>query len=148
MNPAYISVIAALCGSVVGGITSLTASWLSGSVQARSQQVVADKTRRQKLYKSFIEEASRLYGDALVTERGNVANLVQVYAMVSRMRVLSTAAVVQSAEEVVQMIIDTYFMPNKTLQELRGVNIDHQAEPLRHFSEACRNELRQFGSVQ
>jgi len=146
MNPAYISVIAALCGSLIGGIASLTASWLSGSAQVRAQQFVADKTRRQELYRSFIEEASRLYGEALATEQGEVTNLVQIYALVSRMRVLSTSAVVQSAESVVQMIVDTYFEPNQTLRELRSASIDHRVELLRHFSEVCRNELRQFGS--
>src|SRR5580698_6854782 len=118
MNPAYISLIAALSGSVIGGMTSLAASWLSGNVQTRLQQRVADKTRRQELYKCFIEEASRLYGDALVTDRAEVANLVQLYAMTSRMRVLSTTVVVQSAEAVVQLILDTYFEPNKSLGEI------------------------------
>jgi hypothetical protein len=147
MNPAYISLIAALSGSVIGGMTSLAASWLSGNVQTRLQQRVADKTRRQELYKCFIEEASRLYGDALVTDRAEVANLVQLYAMTSRMRVLSTTVVVQSAEAVVQLILDTYFEPNKSLGEIRSSAVDQRVEPLRHFSEACRDELRPFESI-
>ena len=88
MDAAYISLMAALSGSAIGGMTSLTASWLSGNFQARTQQRIADKTRRQELCKSFIEETSRLYGNALVTDKGEVANLVDLYATVSRMRVL------------------------------------------------------------
>jgi hypothetical protein len=94
MDPAYISAIAALAGSAIGGLTSLAASWLSQNVQARTQQYVQDKARREELYKTFIEEASRLYADALATDKTEVANFVRLYAMVSRMRVLSTPAVV------------------------------------------------------
>ena len=36
MDPAYISAIAALAGSAIGGLTSLAASWLSQNVQARA----------------------------------------------------------------------------------------------------------------
>lgn len=143
MDPAYLSAVAALSGSVIGGLTSLAASWMSQNVQARTQQIVEDKTRRQKLYKSFIEEASRLYADAVVSDKAEVANLVGLYAMVSRMRVHSTAPVVGSAEKVVAMIVDTYFRPNKTLRELRGTMSSQDMDPLRHFSEACREDLRQ-----
>jgi hypothetical protein len=147
MDAAYISLLAALVGSIIGGLTSLSASWLSGNIQARALQRTADKTRHQELYKSFIEEATRLYGEALATERGEVANLVHIYALVSRMRVLSTAAVVQKAEAVVQMIVDTYFEPNKTLRELHDAGQDPRVEPLRDFSEACRHELHEFGPI-
>ncbi|HEX9462971.1 MAG TPA: hypothetical protein VGB82_10270 [Alphaproteobacteria bacterium] len=147
MDPAYLSAVAALSGSVIGGFTSLAASWMSQNVQARTQQIVEEKTRRQKLYKSFIEEASRLYGDALVSDKVEVATLIGLYAMVSRMRVHSTAPVVESAEKVVSMIVDTYFGPNKTLRELRGAIGSHDLDPLRHFSDACREDLRQLRST-
>ena len=93
MDTAYISAIAALSGSVIGGLTSLAASWLSQSAQARAQQVIQDKSRRQDLYKVFIEDASRLYGEALMTDKAEISNLVGLYAMVSRMRILSASPV-------------------------------------------------------
>src|SRR5258708_29112879 len=106
---------------------------MSQNVQARTQQIVEEKTRRQKLYKSFIEEASRLYGDALVSDKVEGATLIGLYAMGSRMRVHSTAPVVESAEKAVSMIGDTHFRPNKQLRELRGPIRRHDLGTLRHF---------------
>jgi hypothetical protein len=144
MDTAYISAIAALSGSVIGGLTSLAASWLSQSAQARAQQVIQDKSRRQDLYKVFIEDASRLYGEALMTDKAEISNLVGLYAMVSRMRILSASPVADAADDVVRLIIQTYFEPNKTLYDVREITKSGHIDPLRTFSEVCRDDLRRF----
>src|SRR3954467_4937404 len=104
MDTAYVSAIAALSGSVIGGLTSLAASWVTQSTQVRAPHTLHDKPRRQELYKSFIEEASRLYGDALVHDEAPITRLVDLYAMLSRMRVMSAPGVVQAADAVVRLI--------------------------------------------
>ena len=101
-----------------------------------------EKTRRQKLYKQFIDEASKLYADALVHDQAEVSALVSVYALISRMRVVSNSAVIEKAEAVVHLIIDTYFTPNKSFSEFRELMNGHAANPLRAFSEECRAELQ------
>jgi hypothetical protein len=45
-----------------------------------------EKTRRQKLYRQFIEEASKLYADAVVHTNSEVSALVNMYALIGRMR--------------------------------------------------------------
>jgi len=60
MDAAYLSALAALAGSTIGGLTSLTASWLTQHVQFLAQQRAGSLSRREELYKDFIEEASRL----------------------------------------------------------------------------------------
>ena len=65
MNPAYISALAALAGSIIGGLTSLATSWLAQRTQATAKELTRNRRRREKLYRTFIEEASRLYIDAL-----------------------------------------------------------------------------------
>jgi hypothetical protein len=141
MNPAYLPAVAALAGSAIGGLTSLAAAWLTQRHQASAQWLARDKSRQQKLYRQFIEEASKLYADALVHDESEVSTLVSVYSLVSRMRVLSSPIVVEKAEIVVRMIVDTYFSPNKTFPELRGMMNSRAMDPLREFSEACREEL-------
>jgi hypothetical protein len=141
MNVAYLSALAALAGSAVGGLTSLVSAWLTQHRQASAQRLSQDKSRRQKLYRQFIDEASKLYADALAHDKAEVSALVSVYALISRMRVLSSSAVIDRAEEVVRMVIDTYFAPNKTLPELRKLMDSHSIDPLRAFSEECRAEL-------
>jgi hypothetical protein len=106
-----------------------------------------NKSRRQKLYKEFIEEASRLYADALAHNEAEVFAFVKVYALMSRTRVLSSVDIVEKAEKVVRMIIDTYFTSNKTLPELSGMLNSTAIDPLREFSDSCRNEIQILNSL-
>src|ERR1700756_3889536 len=95
MNAAYLPAVAALAGSAIGGLTSLASAWLTQNHQDRAKGILQDKSRRQKLYKQFIDEASKLYADALAHDEAEVAALVSVYALISQIRVLSGAAVVE-----------------------------------------------------
>jgi hypothetical protein len=52
---------------------------------------------------------------------------------------------VESADTVCRIIVDTYLAPNMTLEEMRTTWIDKHSDPLRDFSEACRQELQKFG---
>jgi len=141
MNTAYLPAFAALAGSAIGGLTSFASAWLTQHHQDRVKRLSGEKTRRQKLYKQFIDEASKLYADALVRSEAEVASLVGIYALTSQMRVFSSPAVIEEAEAIVRMIIETYFEPNKTFPELRMAMGPRQVSPLRIFSEKCREEL-------
>jgi hypothetical protein len=142
MDPAYLPALAALAGSATGGLTSLASAWLTLRRQGRATRLSRDRARRQKLYRLFIDEASKLYADALVHDEAEVSALVSVYALISRMRVQSSSAVVEKAEAVVRMIVDTYFTPNKTFPELRKLMNSRAIDPLRAFGEECRAELQ------
>ena len=142
MSSAYIPAIAALAGSAIGGLTSFASAWLTQYRQDRANRLSGEKARRQKLYKQFIDEASKLYADALVHDKAEVSALVSVYALVSRMRVVSSSAVIAKAEAVVLLILDTYSVPNKTFSDLRDLMGSHAVNPLRAFSEECRAELQ------
>jgi ribosomal protein S17 len=141
MSTASISALAALLGSVIGALTSLIATWLSQSAQARTQQLMEHRTRRQQLYQAFIEEASRLYAHALTSNDAKVGDLVGLYAMVARMRVLSAPEVVRHAEAVAGAIIDMVFEPVKDLRDLRDIVDSNQIDPFRDFADACRDDL-------
>jgi hypothetical protein len=147
MEPAYFSAFAALAGSLIGGLTSLTASWLTQHVQFQAQQRASDLSRRQELYKAFIEEASRWYADAFVHDTADVANLVNLYALASRMRVISSPQIVASADHVIRVIIETYLAPNKTFHDVRDILDNEAMNPLRDFSNACREELQRRGAA-
>jgi len=58
------------------------------------------------------------------------------------MRIVSSAAVVDSADQILKKIADTYLEPNKTFPELRKMRDSGLIDPLRDFSEACREEFR------
>jgi hypothetical protein len=145
MDVAYISALSALAGSVVGGLTSAFTTWLSQRAQARAGQLAREMSRRDDLYKDFIVAASKAYGDALLSNEPQIQELLALYAMISRMRLMSLPKTVACAGEVMNTTMTTYFAPNKTLRELHeltksGAGID----PLKDFSEAAREELRAF----
>jgi hypothetical protein len=142
VNTAYLPAFAALAGSAIGGLTSFASVWLTLHHQDRVRRLSGEKTRRQKLYKQFIHEASKLCAEALVHDQAEVSALVGVYALVSRMRVVSSSVVIERAEAVVHLIIDTYFTPNRTFSDIREQMNGHAVNPLRAFSEECRAELR------
>src|SRR6478609_8489939 len=108
MDIAYLSTLSALAGSVVGGLTSGAATWLSQRAQARESRLAREMARRDDLYKEFIAAASKAYGEAIVSEP-NVQELVALYAMISRMRVQSPPQTVGCAEKVMRATIDCYF---------------------------------------
>src|SRR5262245_28293914 len=147
MDPAVFSAFAALAGSLIGGLTSLTASWLTQHLQFSVQQRAQNRNRREELYESFIEEASRLYADAYEHNEAETSKLVKLYALVSKMRVVSSPAVVESADGVVRAIIQTYLGPNKTFSDVVELLDDDALNPLRAFSNACRAELRVGGPL-
>jgi len=146
MEPAYLSALAALAGSTIGGLTSLTASWLTQHVQFRAQLRASDLNRREQLYEHFIEEASRLYADAYEHNEAEATKLVNLYALISKMRVLSAPRIVETADRVVRVIIETYLAPNKTFRDIMEILDSDAMNPLREFSNACREELRGPGS--
>jgi hypothetical protein len=141
MDTAYISAFAALAGSLVGGLTSVATSWLSQYVQLRARQQTDDLNRREDLYKQFIDEGSRLYADALEHNEARLSNLIELYSLISMMRVLSSPRIVAHAEKVVRDIVETYLAPNRTFRDVTEL-LDHDMDPLRDFSHACREELR------
>ena len=142
MNVGFLSALSALAGSAVGGLSTAAATWLAQRAQSRAGQFAHDLEQREDLYRDFITTAARTYGDALMNTEPEIAHLVALYAMISRMRVLSATRVVTSADQVMTSIIDTYFSPNRSVRELRDlIKAGQGIDPLKEFSEAAREEL-------
>jgi hypothetical protein len=140
MNANLISALSALAGAVIGGLMSLLASWVANQRQVRSQWIAHDRSRREDLYKEFIEEAAKCYIDALLHEKPDISSVVVLYAKMSRMRVLSSNQVIQSAEQLIEKIINTYSTPAKTFAELQAIKFE-SLDIIRNFSESCRAEF-------
>jgi hypothetical protein len=148
MDIAYISALSALAGSMIGGLTSGITTWMNQRSQTRAGQIAHEVARRQELYKDFIIAASRAYAEALVTSEPKIEELISLYAMISRMRALSSSDVVTCAEQALLETTKAYFEPNRTVPELReliksGTGVD----PLKNFAEAVREEFRRLDYV-
>jgi hypothetical protein len=141
MDVAYISALSALAGSVVGGLTSGITGWLNQRFLARAGQLAHELSRRQELYKDFIVAASKAYGEALVVNEPKIEELIALYAMISRMRAMSSPEIVAHAERVLLETTSAYFEPNRTVAELRElIRTGSGVDPLKDFAEAVREE--------
>jgi hypothetical protein len=100
MDTSVVTALAALAGAAIGGLTFVVASWLNQRARQR-QSSSHYQRRRQDLYKEFIEQASKLYIHALQNEKPDVSGLMGLYAEISRMRVLSSVRVIDSADQTV-----------------------------------------------
>ena len=146
MEAAYISALAALAGSAIGGLTTFATSWTTQQAQARAQRVANEKEKREALFGKFLDEAAKLYADAMQNKREDApAVMIGIHALTNRIRLSSSARVVEKADAITEIIMDTYLSPNMTVEEVRNKWIEQRIDPLRDFSEACREELQIFG---
>jgi hypothetical protein len=148
VDASIITALAALTGAAVGGLTSGVAAWLNHRSQVRTEWILHEKSRRQVLYRDFIEEAAKCYIDALQHDKPDIPGLVALYAKLSSMRALSSKPVVHCAEDVARKILDTYLEPDKGFVELREMVIDGTIDLLRNFSETCRDEFEDMRPIR
>jgi hypothetical protein len=146
MDAALLSALAALAGSVVGGLTSGFTSWLNQRAQAKANLLAHALSRREELFKDFVVAASKAYGEALTSSTPQLQELVELYGMISRMRTICSSRTVACAEKVMAETLAAYATSNRTIPEIHdllksGTGID----PLKGFAEAARAELQDFG---
>jgi len=141
MDAGYITALAALGGAPLGGFTSFATSWTTQRAQMNADRIASSKSGRQKLYKRFIDIASKIYGDALIHDNLDLSGLIELYAILSRMRVISSADVIESADKAARVITETYSQPNKTPIEIEEMIRNGSVDLLKDFSEACRQEF-------
>jgi hypothetical protein len=142
MDTAFISAVSALGGSVVGGLTAGITTWMSLRSQARAGHRLHHITQREALYSDFIIAASESFSNAILSSEPQSHELVVMYSMVGRMRIISSTDVVACAEKTIESILETYLSPNRSVAEIRGaMRSGELADPLRTFSESARREL-------
>jgi hypothetical protein len=64
MDTAILSASAGLIGSLIGGVSTFGASWLTQRRMLRTQAVMQHAMQRQTLYSDFIVEASKRLTEA------------------------------------------------------------------------------------
>ena len=142
MNPAYISAFAGLAGAIIGGLTSFGTTWFTQRAQLRSADREARRARLEALYNEYIAEAARRYVDALTHQTEDPTNMVPLYALGSRMRLVAARAVTDAAIRIDEAILEAYLGPNRALPEVRDLMRDGGMKTLLvEFSEACREDL-------
>jgi hypothetical protein len=142
MDPALLSAMSAVLGSLVGGSATFATAWVTQKTATHRDLMRAEVSKREALYGEFIGECARLLMDAFVHTLDKPETLLPVYALLNRIRLCASRAVVAEAENLMTRITDQYFSKNLTLEELRQLAHAESADPLRAFGEACRAELK------
>ncbi|MEO6380566.1 MAG: hypothetical protein ABIO35_00800 [Nitrobacter sp.] len=141
MDPSIVSALSAILGSLVGGSATIATAWITQRSQGRREIVGADIRKRELLYSEFIEESSKLLVDALDHNLDEPEKLIQVYAIVNRIRLSSSDTVVAAAGQALGLILAQYCKPNISRDDFRALAHSSHDDPLKAFSEACRSEL-------
>ena len=144
MTATVVTAMAAALGSLVGAAASISTTWITQRTQTIRAHSEWKLRERESLYKEFITEASRLTVDAVAHSLEQPDQLMALYGILSRIRLISGEAVVREGEACCRRIMELYGRPNLTTDEIRAAAESHDLDgmdPLKDFSTACRNEL-------
>lgn len=143
MDPSLTAGLAAIFGSVVGAFASIASTWMTQRIQKERERAQQELHRRETLYSEFISETSRLTADAFRNSLDRPENLCNIYAILSRMRLVASDPVYREAEKCCDYVVATYLQPNLTVQQICD-RLRVAEHPIRKFACICRIELEQF----
>ena len=141
MEPSIITALAVAGGSIVGGAATVTTTWINQRTQTVREQTQARLRERERLYGEFITEASRLAVYAVSHSLETLEQLVILYGILGRIRLISSEDVLTEAENCCRRIVDLYARPNITVEQVRAALDSDELDPLQPFSATCRAEL-------
>ncbi|MGD0962043.1 MAG: hypothetical protein ABSB19_19715, partial [Methylomonas sp.] len=118
MDQSIISGLAAVLGSLVGGASSIATAWFTHKSQSRRESVNAEIRRRELVYTEFINECAKLAIEALNRTLENPETLMNAYALLNRIRLTSSDSVIDAADQTIKNIVEQYFQPNLSVEEL------------------------------
>lgn len=142
MDHTLLSAIPVVLGSIVGASTTIATAWITQRTHARRQLLSRLLRSRETLYGEFISECARLAIDSLGHGMEKPETLWTAYALLNRIRLSASPAVLAEAQKVVSRIITQYASPNVTAEEFQTLASTPESDPLNGFGEACRRELK------
>ena len=143
MDGAYLSALVALAGSSIGAFASFATTWLNQSYQQRVQRRSNEMSRRERIFGEFIDEASKVYGDAMENNLTDSGKLVKLYSIKNRMKLFSGDEVIARADEVLQTIVNRYSLEKVDFSHLDAKKLP-EYDLLYGFTEACRKEIIRY----
>ena len=142
MDATIVSALSGVLGSLVGGSATVAATWVSQKTLSK-RELIRDEIRyREALYGDFIRECSKQVIASFDRTLDKPETLLSVYELINRIRLSASDGVLTEAEHVLQRIMEQYFAPNLSVEEVRALATSATGDPLRAFGEACRAELK------
>src|SRR4029434_2297479 len=153
MDGAISNGLAVVMGAFVGGLASLTSTWVSERTRHKRDMLQREINKRETTYSEFIEHASKLYVTSATHNINDDANLeselegaVSLYGIASRIRLFASDRVIKEAEVVLDRILIQFGAENISVEQLRERKLK-EPDPLKSFSVSCRRELQDLQRV-
>jgi hypothetical protein len=143
MDTTILSAMAGVFGSLAGGSVTVATAWITQRTLNRRELLATETSAREALYGEFINECSARALDSFENTLEKSERLLSIYALLNRIRIRASEAVLREAEQALASITEQYFSPNLSLEQMRALVRDGaKSDPLRGFAEACCAELR------
>jgi len=141
LDTASLSALSALAGSGIGALASVATTWLTQHTQSREKRLSQEAARRERLFVNFVDQASQTYADGMVLDGlDDPSRLVPLYATINKLRLFAARDTVQSAEQVLDTIVETFETPG-TASKIPDAGVAAH-DVLRTFAELSRAELK------
>ena len=141
MDTTIVTALAGIVGSLCGGGASVATAWVTQKTHSKRERIRNEVKKRETLYGEFINECSNHVMESLDRNLDKPQTLLSIYALLNRIRLCASAAVLTQADELVRFIMEQYFAPNLSVEEFHERVHTGGTDPLKNFSEACRREL-------
>ena len=86
MDPAIVSAMAAVLGSLVGGSATVATAWITQRTLSKRELISAEIRKREMLYGQFISECSKLVMDSFERTLDKPEILLPAYELLNRIR--------------------------------------------------------------
>jgi len=136
------SILAALCGSVVGASTPVLSNFVLQRSLTQRELTNREIAQREDLYSEFIRQGTACYAKALSQSLENIDEVVAMYALVNRIRLFASGSVLNAAEAFVKKLVEKYGEKNMSIDQIKLVALEQHADPMNDFALKCRAELR------
>ena len=144
MEAAALSALAAIGGSAFGGLTPLVSNYLIQRGLTKRELLSRQLAERQSLYSEFIQFATKVYVSATTKQLDDMDDLIALYALVGRIRLVASNPVTEAAEDFARRVTKRYGEKDLSFKDLRNATLGPHVDPLNQFSTRCREESRAF----
>jgi hypothetical protein len=126
---------------MLGGISTIVASWTTQRAQSRSSRVAEERARRDEPYGKFLDETARLNSHAMKEDTVNHEHLVNIFALRGRILLQSPLPVSEAADAIMKRLVSLYMTPNRSDADF-WQDIENSSNDLMvAFARACRVDL-------
>jgi len=144
MDSTLTSVLAALSGSVIGATTPVLSNFVLQRSVTQREMTNREIAQREELYSEFISQGTHCYARALSQNLESLEELAAIYALVNRIRLFASGAVVEAADVFVRSLVGLYGENNMSIEQIASLALEKHPDPMNDFALKCRAELRKL----